>query len=137
MKTIKGMQLFLSDYVIDLKFRSQITIVQPSDLTEILYSKFESLRNTKEVITINCENYKAQEIFLKSNTPKLIVMNEADKIQQEDDNIMYHINRGEYNDTFLIIGNQPKITCGVSDRAELIINEDRITLNYLFPEPLI
>jgi hypothetical protein len=137
MKTIKGMQLFLSDYVIDLKFRSRVTIVQPSDLTKILYSKFESLRNTKEVITINYKNYKAQENFLKSNTPKLVIIDEADKIQQEDDTLMYHINRGDYNDTFLIIGNQPKITCGASDRAELIINEDRITLNYLFPEPLI
>jgi hypothetical protein len=141
---MKDINLKSGDYTIELNLRSDITIITGDTATgkTFLYNKIKDADNTEDIILINYDfvktkgNYDAMVDCIKRSMNKLFVIDNADAIQRKDDTIMLAINN-DLNNTFIVIGRHPELIYNISDMAEVNISDNKITLNYIFDEPLI
>lgn len=96
-----------------------------------------------DIVCINYEtirpkaNYDAMVNVIKQSEHKIFVIDHADDIQRKDDTLMYAINTDSGTNTFIVIGRNPKLIYNISDLAEIDISNNKIRLEYLFPEPLV
>lgn len=131
------------EFEIDLILRNKCTIICGDSATGKTFL-FETLRDSETLKNVyfinynsvkNVENYNVAVDYIKKSSGKIIVIDQADDIQQINDKMMYVINKDAKN-TFIIIGREPAIIHNYSDVAELNIEDNRITLNYLMEEPI-
>lgn len=133
-----------NEYEIDLALRNRCTIICGDSATgkTFLFQILKNIENLKGVYTVNYssvksyENYYATVDYIKRSAGKIIIIDQADDVQTlYNDELMYAINIDSQN-TFIIIGRAPKLVYNYSDVAEISIENNRITLRYLMPEPL-
>lgn len=108
-----------------------------------LFKTLKSIKTLKDVYFIDyesvkdLENYKLAVEYIRSHSNQFIIINNADDIQRISDEIMYAINTDKGANKFVVIGRNPKLIYNISDLAEVSIKDNKISLSYLFPEPLI
>lgn len=133
-----------AEFNIDLELRSRCTIICGNTATGKTYL-FDTLRNIENLENTyfinynsvkNIENYNAAVDYIKRSSNKIIIIDQADDIQEINDEIMYEINMDNDN-TYIIIGRAPELNYSYSDVAELIIEDNEFRLEYLLPEPII
>lgn len=131
-------------YEIELELRSPITVVNGDSATgkSFFYYLMSRVKGRDDIICINYEstrpkaNYDALVKIVENSNNKMIIIDQADDIQRENDSLMYAINTDKGNNTFIVIGRSPKLIYNVSDIAEIKIGNNKIKLEYSFPEPL-
>lgn len=130
---------------IELNLRSHTTVLLGDSATgkSFFYDLMTRVDGRDDIMCINYEtvrpkaNYEAILNAVKNSKHKLIIIDQADDIQRKDDSLMYAINTDYNNNKYIIIGRNPKVLSNISDMAEISIKDNKITLQYMFPEPLI
>lgn len=131
------------EFDIDLSLRGDITILTGDTASGKSFLYYLLTRsNADNIMCINYEsvilksNYKAILNEIKSSTNKIIVIDQADDIQQLDDSIMYAINTDTSNNKFIVIGRAAKVGYNISNIAEVKVENQKVKLEYIAPEPL-
>jgi hypothetical protein len=141
----KSLSLKSDEYEIELNLRDRITVISGDSATgkTFMYDLIQDADNTDDIVTLNYNSVKTKANYeiavdsIKNSRNKIFIIDQADDIQRENDEIMYAINTEAADNTFIIMGRKPKLVYNVSDIAEVNIQNNKVTLNYLFPEPLI
>ena len=126
------------DYEINLNLRSKVTILCGDTATgkSFLYDLLNRIKSRDDILCINYDIMRKRNmcgivINALKNTKNSIVV--IDRINME---LPYIINRDGGNNTFIIIGRSPKVTYTVSDLAKVVVKDNKIELEYMFPESL-
>ncbi len=133
------------EYEIELDLRSNITVITGDTATgkSFFYDKMRRVEDRDDIVCINYEsirpkaNYDAMVNYIKQSEHKIFVIDHADDIQRKDDTLMYAINTDYGTNTFIVIGRRPKLIYNMSDIAEIDVSNNKIRLEYSFPEPLV
>lgn len=142
---MKKITIKSSEYDIELNLRSNITVITGDTATgkSFFYDKMHRVEDRDDIICINYEtirpkaNYNAMVNAIKQSKHKIFVIDHADDIQRRDDSLMYAINTDSGTNVFIIIGRNPKLVYNISDLAEISVKNNKINIEYLFPEPLV
>lgn len=131
------------DYEIDLKLRGSRTVISGDSGSgkSFLFEVLRKAKSTKNMLFIDYAyaqsegNYDAMVSFIENSTDKIFVMDQADAIQRIKDDMMLAINLDSRN-KFIIIGRHPEIIYNISDICHVVVEDNRITLEYDFEEPM-
>lgn len=142
---MKKLLIKSEEYEIELDLRSNITVITGDTATgkSFFYDKMCRVEDRDDIICINYvsirpkANYDAMVNLIKQSEQKIFVIDHADDIQRKDDTLMYAINTDYGTNTFIVIGRRPKLIYNMSDIAEIDISNNKIRLEYSFPEPLV
>lgn len=142
MKTVTAV---VNDKNINLKLRDSITVICGDSATgkTYLYETLRDAENTENMYFINynsvktSENYQSAIDFLRNKSNKLIIVDQADDVQDlYNGEIMEEININTNNHYFIIIGRQPNLSYFYSDMANVVVKDNTISLEYIADEPL-
>ena len=97
------------------------------DMDNIYFINYDSVKSKA-----NC---KVVIKHIKQAYGQIIIMDQADDVQEVDNRIMKAINENLKN-TYIIIGRAPKLNYCFTDVAEVSIKNNLITLEYLEPPVL-
>lgn len=133
-----------NEFEIDLSLRGKCTIICGDSATgkTFVYELLQDTEDLKDVYFINfnsvkgTENFNAAVDYIKTHRDKIIVIDQADDVQDVSDEIMYAINTDYNRNTYIVIGRAPKLVYRMQDVAELRMQDNKFTLNYLCPEPI-
>ena len=131
------------EYEIDLHLRSNRTVISGDSGSgkTFLFNKLRRAKSTKNMVFIDYKyvrsegNYDAVVDFIKHTTDTIFIIDQADAIQRISTDIMLAINLDSRN-KFILMGRNPEIIYGFSDMCHVVIENNRITLEYDFDEPL-
>lgn len=141
---MKTIAIKSEEYDIELLLRSNITVIMGNTATgkSFFYELMNRQSDRDDIICINYDsirstaNYAAMVSVIEKSKEKIFVIDQADDIQRKDEAIMYAINTDNGANNFIVIGRNPKLTYNISDLAEISIRGNKISLSYLFPQPL-
>lgn len=142
---MKIVNTIVNDKTINLELRDSITVICGDSATgkTYLYETLRDAENTENMYFINynsvktSENYQSAIDYLKTKNNKLIIIDQADDVQElYNGEIMEEISINTNNHYFIIIGRQPNLSYFYSDMANIVVKDNTIYLEYIAEEPL-
>lgn len=130
-------------YEIDLHLRGSRTVISGDSGSgkSFLFDRLHKTKPTSDMILIDYNymcfegNYKSMVKLIKQSIDTIFVIDQADAIQRISTDIMLAINLDSKN-KFILIGRNPEIIYNISDMCHVVIENNRITLEYDFEEPM-
>lgn len=143
-KIMKHIKLESMGYKIDLKLRDRVTVIngESGSGKSFLYQLISRVPNLDNVLCINYESIRVKANYygilntLREIKNSIVIIDQADDIQREHMEIMEAVDN-DNNNTFIIMGRNPKVMCNISDIAEMNIHDKTVEIKYSFPEPLV
>lgn len=142
---MRMLNMVVDDKKINLELRDSITVICGDSATgkTYLYETLRDAENTENMYFLNYnsiktyENYLSAIDFLRNKRNKLIILDQADDVQNlYNGEIMEEININTNNHYFIIIGRQPNLSYFYSDIATVVIKDNTISLEYIANKPL-
>lgn len=132
------------NFNIDINLRSKYTILVGDTATgkSLLFKEMRNTTDRDDIACINYEstipkvNYDAMINLIKQSKQKIFIIDQVDDIQRENDEIIRVISRDTKN-TFILIGRGINLCYDISDIAEVSVVKDKITIDYIAPEPIV